>query len=35
MDLCGRGGDFLYVLLLGVEVLEVIIPLEGKVEEYA
>lgn len=30
MDLCGRGGDFLHVLLLGVEVFEVIVPVEGK-----
>ncbi|KFY24737.1 hypothetical protein V493_05062 [Pseudogymnoascus sp. VKM F-4281 (FW-2241)] len=35
MDLCGRGGDFLYVLLLGVEILEVIVPPECNVEEYA
>lgn len=35
MDLCGGGGDFLYVLLLGVEVLEVIVPPEGRAEEYA
>lgn len=30
MDIRGRGGDFLHVLLLGLEVFEVIVPLDAK-----